>query len=105
MGIEDTFLSATIHVKSLPKNGDIKQELRLVMYGLYKRATVIVCVTNSYKKDLINLGIDENKIVVVENGINMEKLFILIIWTLKIIGQIVLPIFCVVNGLLTIILV
>ena len=45
MGIEETFLKATIHVKNLPTEGEsnITQEQRLQMYGLYKRATVGKC--------------------------------------------------------------
>ena len=41
---------------------------------LYRRADIIVCVTNSFKDDLISKNIDASKIVVIENGINVEKL-------------------------------
>jgi len=40
---------------------------------LYKKAKIIICVTKSFKKDLINKGIDENKIFVIENGFDLEK--------------------------------
>jgi len=48
MGIEDKFLKATIHVKNLPKNdsGNITQEQRLQIYGVYKRAVVGKCSEN-----------------------------------------------------------
>jgi glycosyltransferase involved in cell wall biosynthesis len=39
---------------------------------LYKKASLIVAVTDAFKKNLIRRGIDENKIKVVTNGANME---------------------------------
>ena len=45
---------------------------RLEMF-LYQRATVIVSVTESFKSELIERGIDENKIFVVINGIDLSK--------------------------------
>jgi len=43
MSIEDKFLKATIHVRNLPKEGDVSVTQQLQMYGLYKRATVGKC--------------------------------------------------------------
>ena len=50
----------------------IKILYRIAIF-LYKKAKIIICVTKSFKKDLINKGIDENKIFVVENGFDLEK--------------------------------
>lgn len=40
---------------------------------LYKRANAIVSVTNSFKTELIERGIDANKITVVLNGVDLTK--------------------------------
>jgi hypothetical protein len=39
---------------------------------LYKKANMIVSVTDSFKKNLIGRGIDGNKIAVVKNGANLN---------------------------------
>ena len=40
---------------------------------LYRRAAIIVSVTNSFKKTLINRGVDGNKIKVVTNGVDISR--------------------------------
>ena len=46
---------------------------RLELY-LYSSSSLIVVVTNSFKQILCERGVDENKIVVVTNGINAENI-------------------------------
>lgn len=41
---------------------------------LYRRATVIITITQAFKKDLTLRGIDPAKITVVGNGVNLDKL-------------------------------
>ena len=45
MSSEDVFLKATLYVKNLPEEGDVKldNKQKLEMYALYKRATVGKC--------------------------------------------------------------
>jgi len=40
---------------------------------LYKRASLIIVVTNGFKRILVNHGIDENKIHVITNGVDLKK--------------------------------
>jgi glycosyltransferase involved in cell wall biosynthesis len=40
---------------------------------LYRRASRVVCVTAAFKTELINRGIDSNKIDVVLNGVNLRQ--------------------------------
>ncbi len=47
--------------------------LRRIEYFLYRRATLIVSVTNSFKDILVKNGITANKIVVIPNGVDTEE--------------------------------
>ena len=40
---------------------------------MYKKSNLIICVTKSFKQDLVNRGIDKNKIKVIENGFDLSK--------------------------------
>lgn len=40
---------------------------------LYRKAALVVAVTNAFKKDLCDRGIDPNKILVVRNGIDLSR--------------------------------
>ena len=44
-----------------------------IAFFMYKNSDHIFVVTKSFKKYLINKGINENKITVIENGFNFEK--------------------------------
>ena len=71
--IRDLWPESIVAVGAM-KNNIIIKLLYQIAHFLYRRADVIVCVTNSFKDDLIAKNIDANKIVVVENGIKIEKL-------------------------------
>ena len=65
--------------ESLRTVGAIKHEkiinfLEKVELGLYKDSTKVIAVTEAFKSNLINRGIDANKISVITNGSN-NKLF------------------------------
>ncbi|MBA47146.1 MAG: glycosyltransferase WbuB [Dehalococcoidia bacterium] len=49
------------------------RSVRFLEKFFYKRARLIVPVTNNFKKILINLGINKKKIKVITNGINLSK--------------------------------
>ncbi len=49
------------------------RSVRLLEKFFYKRARLIVPVTNNFKKILINFGINKKKIKVITNGINLSK--------------------------------
>lgn len=54
------------------KNEMLIKFLEKIELGLYRDAKRVICVTNSFKNNLINRGIDENKIDVVYNGANLQ---------------------------------
>jgi len=67
--------------ESLKTVGAMKAEkvlnfLEKIELGLYRDASHVVAVTNAFKRNLINRGIDQNKISVITNGAN-NKLFYL----------------------------
>jgi len=54
------------------KQGKAIDFLEKIELGLYKDADKVVAVTDAFKTNLINRGIDANKIEVVTNGSNMD---------------------------------
>ena len=54
------------------KQGKAIDTLEKIELGLYKSCNKVVAVTDAFKTNLINRGIDTNKIEVVTNGSNME---------------------------------
>lgn len=55
------------------KNRNVLWFLERMELFLYKRAEIIVSVTHSFKANLVSRGIDENKIVVVTNGVDLNR--------------------------------
>ena len=55
------------------RNNLIFKMLEKIEHCLYRKASQIVVVTNSFKKHLVNRGIEEEKIHVVTNGIDTKK--------------------------------
>ena len=72
--IRDLWPESIVAVGAMKENNFFIKLLHKLACFLYKRADVIVCVTNSFKKELIALSIDDSKIVVIENGMNTDKL-------------------------------
>ena len=54
------------------KQGKVIDILEKIELGLYKSSNKVVAVTDAFKTNLINRGIDANKIEVVTNGSNVE---------------------------------
>ena len=57
------------------KQGKAIDFLERVELGLYKSSDKVIAVTDAFKKNLINRGIEENKISVVTNGSNLELFY------------------------------
>ena len=57
------------------KQGKIINTLEKIELGLYKSCDKVVAVTDAFKTNLINRGIDSKKIEVVTNGSNIELFF------------------------------
>ena len=57
------------------KQGKLIDMLEKIELGLYKDCDKVIAVTDAFKTNLINRGIDENKIDVVTNGSNIELFY------------------------------
>jgi len=66
-------LSESLLATSLVKNQLLLKLVQFFEVFLYRRATAIVVVTNSFKEILINQGIQQKKIHVITNGVDLEK--------------------------------
>jgi glycosyltransferase involved in cell wall biosynthesis len=55
------------------RSGCLLSMLESIEHFLYRRADLIICVTNSFKQVLEERGIDGNKIYVVTNGIDLDR--------------------------------
>jgi len=75
MEVRDLWPNSIVAVGSISSKSLIFKVLKLIENKLYNHATKIVVVTDSFKKYLINQhNIDENKIGIFKNGINIEMI-------------------------------
>jgi hypothetical protein len=70
--LRDIWPASITAVGAMEKNTFIKLLEKLEMF-LYRRVDRIVSVTNSFKRELIERGIDGHKIDVVVNGVDLSK--------------------------------
>lgn len=70
--LRDIWPASITAVGAMEKSAVIRLLEKLEMF-LYRRADRIVSVTNSFKTELIERGIDGNKIDVVVNGVDLKK--------------------------------
>lgn len=71
MEVRDLWPESIIAVGAMKKNIFIKL-LELVEYRLYKSASHIVVVTDTFKEKISNRGIDPNKISIHKNGVDLS---------------------------------
>lgn len=64
---------ASIVTVGAMKRGLVIRVLEYTELFLYRRARVIVAVTEAFKADLVARGIDEEKIAVVRNGVDLSR--------------------------------
>lgn len=62
----------TLKSVSAVKNSAILKWLEMIELFLYREATIIIAVTNAFKANLISRGIEESKIKVVTNGVDLS---------------------------------
>lgn len=62
----------TIKTVGAMKQGHVIDRLEKIELGLYRSANHIIPVTDAFKMNLVNRGIDEDKISVITNGSNNE---------------------------------
>jgi glycosyltransferase involved in cell wall biosynthesis len=72
MEVRDIWPESIVAVGAM-KNKFIITFLEKIEKWLYRRASKIIVVTDSFKKDIIGKGIIENKIEVVKNGAYLDK--------------------------------
>lgn len=70
--LRDIWPASITAVGAMKKNFAIKMLEKLEMF-LYRRATKIISVTHSFKQDLIERGVEADKIDVVLNGVDLSK--------------------------------
>ena len=71
--IRDLWPESIVELGSIRKNSLIIKILNKIARYIYKKSNLIVVVTNSFKEYLLKINIDENKIIVIENGFNFDK--------------------------------
>ena len=72
--IRDMWPESIVSVGAMKKNSPVIKILANIAKFLYKKATLIICVTNSFKDEILKMGINENKIKVVTNGFNLNNI-------------------------------
>tara|TARA_B100000029_G_C17476535_1_gene923976 strand:+ start:121 stop:1341 length:1221 start_codon:yes stop_codon:yes gene_type:complete len=72
--IRDLWPESIVTVGAMKESSLAIKILSKIALFLYRRAKIIVCVTDSFKQDLINKGIDSDKIIVIRNGFNFENI-------------------------------
>jgi len=70
--LRDLWPASIVTVGAMKKGLTIRLLEKLELF-LYRRATVIVSVTESFRHDLVERGIDGNKIQVVRNGVDLSR--------------------------------
>lgn len=70
--LRDIWPASITAVGAMKDSFAIKMLERLELF-LYKRADSIISVTNAFKKELVERGVDSNKIEVVLNGVDLTK--------------------------------
>ena len=71
--IRDLWPESVIALGAVKKNNFLIKILFRIANYIYKKADIIVVVTDSFKKHLTNLNINEKKIVVIKNGFNFKR--------------------------------
>ena len=71
--IRDLWPESIVAVGAMKESSWTIKVLHRLAIFLYSRAKMVVCVTKSFKNELIKKGIDTNKIFVVENGFNLDN--------------------------------
>lgn len=63
----------SIKAVGIMQNTTVLRALERLEMFLYLKATLIISVTHSFKKILVKRGVDDNKITVVTNGVNISR--------------------------------
>ncbi len=70
--LRDLWPESIVTVGAMKKSRAIRM-LEKIEHFMYRKADLIIPVTNAFKDTLVKRGIDENKMVVVTNGVNASQ--------------------------------
>lgn len=71
--IRDLWPESIVALGSVKKNNFFIKFLYKIAHHIYRKSSLIVVVTNSFKDHLTDMNIDKNKIIVVKNGFNFDR--------------------------------
>ena len=71
--IRDLWPESIVALGSVKKNNFFIKFLYKIAHHIYRKSSLIVVVTNSFKDHLSDMNIDKNKIIVVKNGFNFDR--------------------------------
>ena len=71
--IRDLWPESIVAVGAMKESSWVIKILDKLAFFLYRKSSIIITVTHSFKKELIQKGIQEDKIFVIENGFDFEK--------------------------------
>tara|TARA_B100001250_G_scaffold379124_1_gene369520 strand:- start:977 stop:2197 length:1221 start_codon:yes stop_codon:yes gene_type:complete len=71
--IRDLWPESIIALGSVKKNNFFIKFLYKIAHHIYRKSSLIIVVTNSFKDHLSDIKIDKNKIIVVKNGFNFDR--------------------------------
>jgi glycosyltransferase involved in cell wall biosynthesis len=71
--IRDLWPESIVALGAINKNNFIIKFLYMIANYIYRKSELIVVVTKTFKKYLVDMGIKEDKIIVIENGFNFDS--------------------------------
>lgn len=71
--IRDLWPESVVALGSVKKSNFLIKFLYKIAHYIYKKSSLIIVVTNSFKDHLYKIGIDRDKIIVVKNGFNFDR--------------------------------
>ena len=71
--IRDLWPESIVSVGSMRESNIIIKILHRIANYIYKNSKLIICVTNSFKTELIQKGVAPEKIFVIQNGFDLNK--------------------------------
>jgi len=71
--IRDLWPESIVALGAINKNSYIIKALYAIAKYIYRKSELIVVVTKTFKEYLVDMGIKEDKIIVIENGFNFDS--------------------------------
>jgi glycosyltransferase involved in cell wall biosynthesis len=71
--IRDLWPESIVALGAIKKNNYIIKSLYAITKYIYRKSELIVVVTKTFKEYLVDMGIEKDKIIIVENGFNFDS--------------------------------